>query len=145
MSRVGRVLRTSLIVATGFLALTAIPGGALLLAGIYSPPVEMLRGSRFDSFVVPGLALALGVGGSALAATVLLARRRASAPLAAGLAGLVVMTFEFVQVVSIGSPPGPSRTMQIGYFALGAGIAAAALAMERGYGDRLPRYGSTNR
>ena len=73
------------------------------------------------------------------AATVLLARRRASAPLAAGLAGLVVMTFEFVQVVSIGSPPGPSRTMQVGYFALGAGIAAAALAMARGYGDRLPR------
>lgn len=131
MSGRRRAVRTLRIVATGLLALTAIPGGLALIVGFHAPPVEMLRGSLFRSFVVPGLALTLVVGGSALAATVLLLRRSPTGPAASGVAGLVVMAFEFVQVVSIGSPPGASRAMQVGYFALGTLLVASALVAPR--------------
>lgn len=120
MTSFQRVLRVLLMAMTGLLALTAIPGGAMLVLGIYSPPPEMLRGSWFSSFTIPGLTLALAIGGTALAASIQLRRRRATGVLCAAAAGLLVMTFEFVQVVSIGSPIGPSRAMQLAYFALGA-------------------------
>ena len=128
MNRVDLILRRLLILGTGFLGLTAVPGGAMLLFGIYSPPLDMLRGSVFRSFTVPGLALAVGVGGSALLAMTLLVRRSRLGYVCAAMAGLVVMTFEFVQVLSIGSPAGPSRNMQVLYFALGALLVATALA-----------------
>ncbi len=127
-------LRWLLLLGTGLLAITAIPGGVLLLLGLYTPPPQMLGGSVFSSFLVPGLALALLVGGSALLALILLIRRRPLASYCAALSGLVVMTFEFVEVVTIGSPPGPSRTMQGIYFGLGIALAIGALA--KLYSDR---------
>jgi hypothetical protein len=122
----GSVLRTILIAGTAFVGLTAVPGGAMLLLGIYSPPVEMLRGSAFSSFTIPGLTLAVVVGGSALLATTLLLRRSNLGFFSAAVAGLIVMTFEFVQVISIGSPAGPSRVMQILYFGIGLLLVGAA-------------------
>lgn len=114
------MVRSLLIVATGFLALTAIPGGVALMFGVYTPPVDMLSGSLFASYLIPGLALAVVVGGSAAVAVVQLVRREPVGSRTAAMAGVVVMTFEFVQVVTIGSPAGPSRVMQVGYFAMGA-------------------------
>ena len=71
-SRTPRGIRTLLLIATGFVAVTAFAGGAALLAGalspdlatVLSPPVEYLEGSPFDSYLVPGLVLlALGLLG----------------------------------------------------------------------------------
>jgi len=39
----------------------------------------------------------------------------------------VIMFFEFVEVMIIGSPAGPARFMQIFYFGLGTAIEIAAL------------------
>ena len=124
------VLRRLLVAGAGFLGLTAVPGGVTLLLGIYSPPIDTLQGSLFSSFTIPGVALSVGVGGSALLAMVLLLRRHRLGPPSAAIAGLVIMTFEFVQVVSSGSPPGPSRVMQVLYFSVGLLLAVmAAVAM----------------
>lgn len=91
----------------------------MLLFGIYALPVAMLQGSLFTTFTVPALALSLVVGGSAIVANVLLLRRSPHGFVAAATAGLAVMIFEAVQVISIGSPPGPAQVMQASYFALG--------------------------
>ena len=126
-SRLRGLIRLLLIVLAGGVGIPAVPGGVSLLAGFYAPPVEQLAGSGFTDFTVPGLALLFLVGGSALLAGVLLLRRRRFALHSATLAGLVVMSFEFVEVLAIGSPPGPPRAMQILFFTLGAGLVAVSL------------------
>lgn len=127
MNRLSAVLRGTLLLLTGFLALSAVPGGIALLAGVYTPPVRELEGSIFSSFLVPGLALLVVVGGSALLAFVLLVRRARLGPVTAGLAGAFVMAFEFVEVLAIGSPPGPAFVMQALYFGIGLGLVCLSL------------------
>jgi hypothetical protein len=138
-TRLRRFIQGLLIVLAGCLALSAVPGGITLLAGFYAPPVEQLKGSAFTDFTVPGLALLFLVGGSAVLAAGLLLRRNRSGPLAALLAGTMVMCFEFVEVLAIGSPPGPAHVMQLLYFGIGLALVGAsliALFIElRGAGD----------
>ena len=129
MNRVLAGRRGALIVLSGFLALSAVPGGVTLLAGVYTPPVQQLKGSVFASFLVPGLALLVVVGGTAVLAFVLLLRRRALGPAMSGLAGAFVMAFEFVEVLAIGSPPGPAFVMQVLYFGIGLGLVCLSLLL----------------
>ncbi len=129
MTRAQRPLRFLLIALTLFLALSAVPGGISLLVGINAPPVEPLKGSVFSDFLLPGLALLVLVGGSAVVAAVLLLRKSRFAVVLAITTGLIVMSFEFVEVIAIGSPPGPARSMQILYFGVGVALVAAALGL----------------
>lgn len=127
VKNLSRALHLLLVVLAGFLALSAIPGGIALLIGFYAPPLEQLKGSVFTDFTIPGLSLLFLVGGSAVLATALLLRRHHYAHLAAAFAGMIVMSFEFVEVLAIGSPPGPAQVMQILYFAVGVALVSAAL------------------
>ena len=120
-------IRILLIVLNLFLGLTAIGGGIQLLIGFYIPPVEMLAGSPFTNYTVPGLALGLIVGGSALFAAILLVRRNRFAGLASAFAGLIIMVFEFVEILVIGYSEGPQGFMQLLYFGLGVVILVIAL------------------
>ncbi len=124
-----KTLRISLITLLFFLAITAILGGIALMANFYTPPVEFLQGSVFTSFALPGLALAAVVGGSGLFAAILLLRKSQYAIMSAATAGIIIMFFEFVEVLIIGSPAGPSRFMQILYFGLGTAIEVASMGM----------------
>jgi len=126
---VKRVLRTALIVLDGFLALTAVAGGIGLLTGANAPSLEFLQGSPFSSYAIPGLALLVIVGGCALAATLLTWRRHPFGALASGLAGAVIIGFEIVEVLVIGSPPGIARNLQVFYFTLGLLIVVLAVGM----------------
>ena len=45
---------------------------------------------------------------------------------AALVAGLIIMVFEFVEVLAIGSPPGAAQVMQIIYFVVGVKMAGLA-------------------
>ena len=119
MQTITRTVRTLLIVLTSFLTLTAFGGGIQLLTGFYVPPVEMLAGSPFADYTIPGLVLGLIVGGSALTADVLLIRKNKFSSLASASAGVIVMTFEFVEVLVIGFPEGAAGFMQLLYFGLG--------------------------
>lgn len=120
-------LRIILIVLTSFLALTAVLGGLVLFTGFYAPPVSMLQGSLFQSFTIPALSLAFLVGGSAVFAAILLFRKSRFDILFATTAGIIIMFFEFVEMMIIGSPAGPARFMQILYFGLGTSIVVAAM------------------
>lgn len=122
-----KTLHIILIVLTVFLAVTAVLGGLVLLANFYAPPVEMLQGSMFKDFTIPGLALAFVVGGSAIFAAILLFRKSKFNNLFAATAGIIIMFFEFVEMMIIGSPAGPARFMQIFYFGLGTSIVIAAM------------------
>jgi hypothetical protein len=124
-----KTLNVILIVLTLFLALTAVAGGIALVSNLNTPPVDQLQGSLFKDFTIPGLALAVIVGGSALFAAVLLLRKSKYAPLFAATAGVIIMFFEFVEMLIIGSPAGIARTLQIFYFGLGTLNVIAAMGI----------------
>jgi len=124
-----RILRTVLVVLDGFLALTAVAGGIGLLTGANAPALEFLQGSPFSSYTIPGLALLVIVGGCALAATIWMWRRHPFGAPASGLAGVVIIGFEIVEVLVIGSPAGIARNLQVVYFTLGLLILVLAGGM----------------
>ena len=126
MALLTKSIRIILIVLTFFLALTAVGGGIQLLTGVFVPPVEMLNGI-FNDYTIPGLALGLIVGGSALFAGILLARKNKFAIMASIAVGVNIMFFEFVEMLVIGSPAGPARFMQIFYFGMGTVIICVSL------------------
>lgn len=118
-----RSTRITLLVVEAFVAVTAIAGGLALMIGalvpdlatVLSPPVEYLEGSLFSSYLVPGLALALVLGGIHALAFILLLRRRPSALLASAAAGFAALIWIFVQMMVI-----PFSFLQAVYFIAGA-------------------------
>jgi hypothetical protein len=135
VKQLGKVVSIALIVLNLFLAITAVLGGISLLAGFNAPDVGALQGSIFEDYTIPGLSLAVIVGGSALWAAVLLIRKNRFALLFSIAAGIIIMFFEFVEVLVIGSPPGASFVLQLFYFGLGTLI--AALSIGAGFVDLL--------
>jgi hypothetical protein len=127
MALLTKSIRILLIVLTIFLALAAFEGGIQLLVGFYAPPVEMLNGSPFKDFTIPALSLGLIVGGSALFTAILNIRKSKFALLSSIATGLIIMFFEFVEMLSIGSPAGPARFMQIFFFGMGTVIIAVCI------------------
>lgn len=122
--------RIPLLMIQGFVALTAFAGGAALIAGSVSPdaglaivpPPEYLQGSPFDSYVVPGVILAMVLGGVHLVAFVMLVRRHRWAHFTAAAAGFDALIWIFVQMVYI-----PFSPLQAVYFL--AGIAELGLLL----------------
>jgi hypothetical protein len=97
-------------------------------------PTASLRDSVFSTYTIPGLVLLVFVGGIAAAATVLMALRHRLGLLTSGIAALMVIGFEIVEVLAIGSPRGVARNLQVVYFTLGgllAGLATVVRAIER--------------
>lgn len=125
-----RIARGTLLFVQAFVAVTSMLGGAALIAGSFldwsdSPlaiPSSYLEGSPFTSFVVPGLALLLIVGGTHVVAFVMVARRARWAMLASAVAGFGVLIWIFVQMVYI-----PFSVLQATYFVLGIAELAAVL------------------
>jgi hypothetical protein len=127
MKQFEKIIHIILVLLTGFLALSTFLGGIGLIANWIAMPVELLQGSIFSSYLIPGLSLSIIVGGTATLATVLLIRNSKFALLFATTAGIFIMFFEFVEVLVIGSPVGIARTLQIFYFGLGTLITITAL------------------
>lgn len=108
-------------VISGFIVLTAIAGGLALLLGLEGNrfPLEWLRGTPFKDYTVPALLLAVVVGGSALAACLMIFTRHKEAPLISIAAGLIMMGYITVEYLILEQvPPGPTVTEMI-YFGLG--------------------------
>lgn len=99
-----RLERIALIALELFTGIMALVGTVGLLTGAWSQglPVEWLRGSPFTSYVVPGLALLVFVGGSAILAAILLLRQDPLGASLSVLAGLILVVFEIVQYLVIG-------------------------------------------
>jgi DMSO reductase anchor subunit len=122
MQLLKKTLYTTLTILNIFLALTAIPGGFCLITGIAAPPVEELKDAIFTDYTIPGLVLMIIVGGSALLTGILLIRKNKYAVLLSAAVGLIIMVFEYVQVLEIRSTKGAELVMKIIYFALGVVI-----------------------
>lgn len=118
-----RAFRVTLLVVEAFVAVTSFGGGAALTLGalvpdlslVITPPAEYLEGSPFSSYLVPGLVLAIVLGGIHAIAFVLLLRRRPSAWFAAAAAGYAALIWIFVQMMVI-----PFSFLQAVYFIAGA-------------------------
>ncbi len=121
-----QIERKLLIVLDAFLAVTAAAGGIGLMTGTIAPGLQLLQGSPFRTYTIPGLALLVLVGGSALLATSLLLRGQRLGTLTSGGAGIMIIGFEIVEVLVIGSEAGVARNLQIFYFTLGLLIAILA-------------------
>jgi hypothetical protein len=125
-----RIARGTLLFVQAFVAVTSLLGGAALVAGSLfdwsdSPmaiPTSYLEGSPFTSFVVPGLALAVVVGGTHVLGFVMVARRMRWAMVASAIAGFGVLVWIFIQMIYI-----PFSFLQLTYFALGIAELAAVL------------------
>lgn len=105
-----------------FLAVTAIAGGVGLLTGLIAPGADLLAGSIFSSYVIPGLALLLLVGGAATLATIEVGRGGEYQYVLAVFAGAMMIIFELVEWTVIGY-----HFLQAIY--LGAGGLTIALAI----------------
>lgn len=124
-----RIERTVLLLLNAFLGITAVAGGIGLMTGAISPGITLLAGSPFHTYLVPGLALLLLVGGSSLLAMALLwGRHRWSALVAAG-AGCMIIIFEVVEILIIGSEAGLARTLQLFYLGLGGLIVLLSVTL----------------
>ncbi|GHF07903.1 hypothetical protein [Pseudolysinimonas yzui] len=125
-----RLARIGLLISTILVGVTAVAGGAALIVGslnpslatVLSPPVEYLEGSPFNSYLAPGVILALVLGGLHLVVFVLVLRRHEWWVLAGAVAAFDALIWIFVQMVFI-----PFSFLQAFYFAFG--LAEAGLVM----------------
>ena len=124
-------LRVALLVVDGFVALTAIGGGIALATGLEGDrfPADWLKGTPFSSYLVPGLILAVMVGGSAAAATAAALSRPDAGGLTSLAAGLIMMGWIAGEIMIL-KQPSWSWT-EVFYFAVGFVMAALGLALQR--------------
>jgi hypothetical protein len=106
--------------------LSAMVSGAMLIIApsgtLLQAPLEMLKGSPFHDFFVPGIILFLVNGVGQLGAGILSMRRHRWSGYVGAVFGLALMIWIFVQVNMIGG----GHVLQYGYFA--AGVVETALA-----------------
>ncbi len=130
-TRNGRQLaRTGLLAVQAFVALTAIAGGSALVIGsllpqtatAVTPPDDFLLGTPFSTYLIPGMVLAVVVGGIHVAAFVLELSRSSWRAIAAATAGFALLIWIFVQMVFI-----PFSFLQAIYFV--AGLAEIGLVL----------------
>lgn len=122
--------RILLLLLDGFVALTALAGGTVLVVSslvpqwqtYFSPPAEYLAGSPFDSYLLPGLALAGILGGVHVLAFVMILRKSRWSVLSATVAAYATMIWIFVQMIFI-----PFSFLQAVYIV--AGLAEVGLVL----------------
>lgn len=106
----------SVVVLTGFNALSAVGGGiAILASNGMGMPRSMLAGSPFTTFTVPAPILLLVIGGSQVLAFVLLVGRREAALVSTAVAGFGMLIWIFVETGIIAG----ISLLQVLYFATG--------------------------
>jgi hypothetical protein len=86
-----RICGVMLFAASVFVALTAVFGGITLALGFDKFPADWLNGTVFRSYLIPGLILAVVVGGSATVAAVAALRRSDTGSFISMLAGAILL------------------------------------------------------
>ena len=118
-----RWIRIVLAVLATFIGITAVAGGVALIVGAATstsggaiPDAAYLGGSPFTSYIVPGLVLAVVVGGTHLLAALFVGRGSPGGAAAVAVAAFGLLIWIFVQMMFI-----PFSVLQAVYF--GAGLA----------------------
>ena len=125
-----RICGVALFVASVFVALTAVLGGIAVATGVDKFPASWLAGTVFSSYLIPGLILAILVGGSATVAAVATLRRLDAGVLTSVLAGAIMLGWligERLILPSAAFPPGFSWLENI-YIGAGLLMVVPALA-----------------
>lgn len=125
--------RVALTVLDGFAALSAVGGGIAVASGVDKFPPEWLSGSPFDGYLVPGLILAVAVGGSATIAAVAVVQNLRPGPLLSVAAGAIMIGWMAGEVAILNqnsaatSPRSPTEAVNlvvgVAMVALGAALA----------------------
>jgi len=126
-----RICGVMLFAASVFVAVTAVLGGIALAAGIDKFPATWLIGTPFRSYLMPGLILAVVVGGSATAAAVAALCRSNPGAVISMLAGAVLLGWlagERLILPTAVFPPGFSWLENI-YIAAGVLMLVPALTV----------------
>ncbi len=107
--------------------MTAIGGGIALVTGLEERRLstELLKGTPFRSFLIPGSMLAVIVGGSALAATTLLVLDRSIGSSASAVAG-AIMSGWIIGEAKLLNQPSMTRTEAV---YLGGGLITVSLSV----------------
>jgi hypothetical protein len=126
--------RGGLLVADGFVALTAVGGGVALATGLEGErfPLEMLHGTPFTSYVVPGLLLALVVGGSATAASLATIRSPMLGGIASVAAGAIMVGWIGGEALILDQPDAPTPT-ELLYAAVGGAMMLLGVRVWRAF------------
>lgn len=105
----------------GFVALTAIGGGIALLVGAEGDrfPLAWLEGTPFSSYTIPGLILAVIVGGSALIAAVIVFRGHQTGAPALVASGVLLAGFVGIEALILKQVPHGPTPLEIFYFGVG--------------------------
>jgi hypothetical protein len=128
-----------LLLLTSFLAVSALGGGFALFMGLGTPPLALLAGTPFRSYLVPGLCLFFLVGGLSLLAVIAQIRAYSCAPHLSAAIGFSILVFEFVEILTIGSPRGIARNLQLLYFSIGISILVCLfISLLSGPSRRMP-------
>ncbi len=122
--------RKILLAVQAVIALTSLLGGGALIVGatvgenlfVQGLRADYLEGSPFTSYLVPGILLAVVVGGIHLTAFLMLKRRSRGSVFASAVAGFALLIWIFVQMAFI-----PFTVLQAIYFA--AGLAEIGLVL----------------
>src|SRR5258708_5880407 len=123
-------MRITIFALLVFGALTTIAGGIGLMTGMIQTPLAWLQGSPFVDYTVPGLALAIIVGGSMLFAAATILSGREIGVLASAFAGLAMVIFEIVEIAIVDRIAGSqlliAASLQAFYLALGLAVIGLA-------------------
>ncbi len=123
-----KLIRIALVVLEAFVALGAVAGGIALLTGVFAQgiPFAWLAGTPFSDYTIPGLVLAIGVGGGMVVAAATVFIQREWAVLLSAVAGIFMVDFEVVEAASVDSKAGNGLPLvaglQVFYVVLGLAI-----------------------
>jgi hypothetical protein len=125
--------RRGLLAIDGFAAVAAIGGGLALVTGLEADrfPVSWLDGTPFSSYVVPGLILAVLVGGSAALAALETWFHPAIGAWASIIAGLVMSGWIVGEIRILTAEGAPPSASEILYFTVGLGMVLLGGALGR--------------
>jgi hypothetical protein len=110
-------IRIALLFLEAFIGLSALSGGIGLVQGVefgWAVPLAWLAGTPFSDYTIPGLVLVIVVGGSALLAAATLFIDREWAVLISVLAGVLMVGYEVVEIISIDSNVGSDLPIALG-------------------------------
>ncbi|MEZ4516650.1 MAG: hypothetical protein R3C44_07360 [Chloroflexota bacterium] len=120
-----------------FIGIGAVPVGLMMIIDPSGPlPIEMLEGSPFPNFLIPGIVLFSINGVGSLIGAVLTFRQHAYAGLVAIGLGAFLMVWIVMQVWWLGPP---IHWLQVLYFVLGAAELGLGWMLDPGAVRRLIR------
>lgn len=122
-------VRLTLFALEAFVALTSIGCGVGLMVGAVQFPLVWLAGSPFSNYTIPGLVMAVVVGGSSFLAAEAMLSEREGGVVASALAGLLLMGFEVAEGAMIDQNLGDGLPFAVGFQAIYSALSLTILGL----------------